>query len=158
MNQDISSVLSAVPLFKTLDPGEIAALSQLMAPQQFTSNQPLMVEGHPPPGLYVLLEGKVAVCKNQGPSVDHLCDLDAGECVGELEIFERSACSASVLAYGTVKTAVILEENLMLYFSQYPTAAMKIMWQMVHVLAARLRQSNVNYTSLKAITEGMLPE
>jgi CRP-like cAMP-binding protein len=158
MAVDLASVLSAIPLFKTLDPAEIASLCQMMALQSFSSNQPLMVEGHPPPGLYVLLEGKVAVCKSQGSGVDHLCDLDAGECVGELEIFERSACSASVLAYGNVKTAVILEQNLLRYFSAFPTAAMKILWQMVGVLAARLRQANVNYTSLKAITESMMPE
>jgi len=152
----MTAILSAIPLFKTLDPAEVASLSQLMALQEFTSNQALMVEGCPPPGLYVLLDGKVAVCKSQGTGTDHICDLDAGECVGELEIFQHSPCSASVLAYGTVKTAVILEENLMRFFSTFPTAGMKILWQMVYILGARLRQANVSYTSLKAITEQMM--
>ncbi len=155
MSHDLATVLAAIPLFKTLAPQEIAALVQLMARQQFTAGQPIMVEGHPPPGLYVLLDGKVAVSRGFGDGADHLCDLDAGECVGEVEIIDGHACTASVVAYGDVDTAVILAENLQRYFTAFPAAAVKILRQMISVLAARLRQTNVSYSSLKQIADSM---
>jgi CRP-like cAMP-binding protein len=155
MEHDLNTILRAVPLFKPLDDVEIAELAKLMASQSFTANQPIMVEGHPPPGLYVLLDGKVAVMKGKGDGADHICDLDAGECVGEVEIIENAACAASVVAYGNVETAVIVADNLNRYFTAYPNAAVKILRQMVNVLAARLRQLNVNYSSMKTIADGL---
>lgn len=57
MDHAIETVLKAIPLFKPFDANEIAELAKRMAPQDFARNQPILVEGHPPPGLYVLLEG-----------------------------------------------------------------------------------------------------
>jgi CRP-like cAMP-binding protein len=158
MTHDLTSILAAIPLFKPLEPKEVAALVQLFALQKFSANQPLLVEGQPPPGLYIVLDGRVTVCRRQGARVDHICDLDAGECVGELEIIERAPCSASVVAAGEVETAVIVPENLQRYFVAFPAAAVKILRQMVTVLAGRLRQTNVSYSSLKSIADSMMDE
>ncbi len=155
MTHDIKTILKAIPLFKTLDDREIEGLSKLMAMQKFEANQPIMVEGHPPPGLYVLLEGKVAVMKGKGNAADHICDLDAGECIGEIEIIENAPCSASVVAYGSVNTAVIVEANLNNFMNSQPRAAIKILRQMVVVLGERLRKSNISYSSLMTIAESV---
>lgn len=152
---DLSAILAAIPLFHTLDPHELGELVKLQAPQSFTQNQPILVEGHPPPGLYVILDGKVAVMKHRDGGGDLICDLDAGECLGEVEIIDNAPCSASVVCYGPVQTAVITKENLERYFAMFPGAANKILRQIVHILSTRLRQANVNYTSLMTIAEGM---
>ncbi len=155
MSQDLLTTLGAVPLFSTLDPTELGKFADLMAPQDFALNQPILVEGHPPPGLYVLLDGTVAVMKNKDDGADHICDLDAGECLGEVEIIDDTPCAASVVAYGDVKTVVIVKDNLEHFFTTNPVAANKILRQMVGVLAGRLRQSNVSYSSLMTIAEAV---
>jgi CRP-like cAMP-binding protein len=156
MEHDLNSILKAIPLFKTLEQEEVTELAKLMARQEFAANQPIMVEGHPPPGLYVILDGRVAVMKGKGDKGDHICDLDAGECVGEVEIIEHQLpCAASVVADGEVKNAVIVAENLNGFFERFPNAAVKILRQMVIVLASRLRRLNVNYSSLMSIAESL---
>jgi CRP-like cAMP-binding protein len=142
-----------------LSPQELSAFARLMATQTFEANQGIVVEGYPPPGLYVIVSGKAAVMRNkQGGGADHICDLDAGECVGEVEILDNSACSASVVCYDHVETAVIIKQNLEAYFAAQPVAAAKILRQMVHILSQRLRQSNISYSSLVTIAEGAASE
>ena len=158
MEHDLKAILAAIPLFKPLDPQDLDALVALMAPQDFERNQAIMVEGHPPPGLYVVLDGKVAVMKGFGDGADHITDLDAGECLGELEIVENAPCSASVVAHDAVKTAVITKDNLEKYFSTHPHAAVRVLRQMITVLSARLRKSNIVYSSIKAIADGMIDD
>jgi CRP-like cAMP-binding protein len=155
MEHDLRTILQAIPMFKLLGAADLDALVKLMAPQSFTRNQAIMVEGHPPPGLYVVLEGKVAVMKGFGEAADHICDLDAGECVGELEIVENAPCSASVVAHGDLKTAVITRDNLEKFFAAHPSAAVLVLRQMVTILSTRLRKANVSYASMKAIADGM---
>jgi CRP-like cAMP-binding protein len=155
MEHDLASILRAIPLFKSVDSADLAALVNLMALQEFTRHEAVVVEGHPPPGLYVVLDGKVAVMKGFGEAADHICDLDSGECVGELEIIENAPCSASVVAHGDVKTAVITKDNLEKFLAAHPPAAVQVLRQMVAVLSVRLRRANVSYASMKAIAEGM---
>lgn len=155
MSPDLHHILSQLPLFNTLDENELAELMKLMARQSFTANQAIIVEGHPPPGLYVILSGKVAVMKNRDGETDLICDLDGGECVGEVEIIDNAPCTANVVCYGDVDTAVIVRDSLETYFASQPAAANKILRQMVHILSARLRQTNVSYTSLMHIAESV---
>jgi len=155
MAPNLHEILAAIPLFSTLEPAEIAEFVRYMANQSFTANQPILVEGHPPPGLYVILDGKVAVMKRRGEDADLICDLDGGECVGEVEIIDNTDCTASVVSYGNVETAVIVKENLEAFFTTYPAAANKILRQIVRVLAARLHQANISYSSLMHIAESI---
>ncbi len=151
----IARVLGAVPLFGGLDALELAALGGIATVHKLARNQPLLVEGEPAPALYVVVSGKVAVMKRRGDLGDHICDLDGGECVGELEIIDGSPCSASVVAYGDVDVLRISRQAFEAFMSSRPPTAVKILRRMVAVLSARLRQSNVSYSSLKAIADGI---
>lgn len=152
---DLTKVLGAVPLFGELDPLELAALAGITTSHALGRNQPLVVEGAPVPALWVIVSGKVAVMKRRGESADHLCDLGAGECVGELEIVDGSPCSASVVPYGDVEALRIAKEAFEVFMAARPTTAVKILRRLVGVLSQRLRQTNTNYSSLKGIADAM---
>ena len=153
MSDELSAILAAIPLFQDLNDKELAALVALKSRQDFAAKESILVEGQPPQGLYIILDGKVAVMKHRDGGNDHICDLDGGECVGEVEIIDASLCAASVVCHGDVQTAVITKDDLESYFSANPIAAIKILRSMVHVLAARLRGTNSNYSSLMGIAE-----
>jgi NTE family protein/lysophospholipid hydrolase len=155
MKHDLKAILTAIPLFKTLDSDEINQLIKLMSLQEFKAGESLLVEGTPSLRLIVLLAGKVSVIKGSGESASHICDLDAGECVGEVGVLENAPCSANVVAVNDVQTASITRDDLEGYFGSHRLAAIKILRQMVTVLAARLRQTNVSYSSLMTIADNM---
>lgn len=155
MAYDLKSTLLAMPLFKKLDMDEVDELIKCMSLQEFKANETLLVEGTPSVRLFVILEGKVAVTKGVGNSASHICDLDAGECVGEVGVLENAPCSASVIAVTHVQTASISSDDLDRYFGARRLAAIKILRQMVCVLATRLRQTNVSYSNMASIAEGM---
>ncbi len=151
MSAPIAEILKALPLFKSLDAKELAALVALTRPQPFAAQQAMLVEGKPAAGLFVLLHGKVSV--NKG--ADTLCELDEGECVGEVEIIDGSPCAASVVCQTPVEAAVIRKDYLEAFFAAQPAAAYKILRQMVRLLASRLRRTNQSYATLKRIAESM---
>jgi CRP-like cAMP-binding protein len=148
---NLADILTALPLFHTLEPTEVVVLLRHMVTKKFTAKQALLTEGQPPSALYVLISGKVAVMKHQ----DHIVDLDAGECVGEVEIIDDSPCAASVVCLTDVETAALPKQTLESYFAAQPAAASKILRQMVRVLASRLRQTNASYSSMKRLAESM---
>ena len=67
----------------------------------------------------------------------------------------RSVKSRRYTICGPVETAVIVKENLEAFFNAYPQAANKILRQIVRVLAARLHQANISYSSLMHIAESI---
>ena len=104
-------------------------------------------------GFFVLLDGRVSVVR--GRDAHHICDLDAGESLGEVEIIDQSPCAASVVCLGKVEAAVIGKEDLEAFLAGQPRAAIKVLRQMVRVLATRLRATNASYSTLKEIAENM---
>ncbi|MBI5507780.1 MAG: cyclic nucleotide-binding domain-containing protein [Deltaproteobacteria bacterium] len=152
---ELKSILVAIPLFKNLDPDEIDALLKPMSLLAFKAGEALLVEGTPSERLIVLIAGKVAVIKGDGESASHICDLDAGECVGEIGVLENAPCSANVKAVSDVEAASISREDLERFFSSNRLAAIKILRQVVTVLAGRLRRTNVSYSSLMRIADDM---
>jgi len=73
-----------------------------------------------------------------------------------VEIIDGSPCAASVTCYTGVETAVITKANLEAYFAASPLAGYKILRQMIIVLAQRLRQTNISYSSLMHVAEGVV--
>ncbi len=155
MKYDLRSTLRAIPLFKKLEVDEIDELIKFMSVKEYKAREVLLTEGAPSVRLFVLLEGKVAVTKGAGKSLSHICDLDAGECIGEVGVLENAPCSANVVAVTDVQTASISSDDLDRYFGTRRLAAIKILRQMVCVLATRLRQTNVSYSNMVSIAEGM---
>ncbi len=155
MQHDLKSILLAIPLFKGLDSDELNQLIKLMTVREFNRDERLLVEGSPSEHLIVLISGKVSVIKGSGESGSHICDLDAGECIGETGVLERAPCSANVVALGNVQAASISSDDLESYFGSNRLAAIKILRQMVAVLSERLRRINVSYSSLMTITENL---
>jgi CRP-like cAMP-binding protein len=151
---DVNKLLAAVPLFSDLDALELQALAGITGMARAQDRQPLLVEGQPPPGIYVIVTGKVSVLKHRDGAGDHICDLDGGECVGEVEIIDGTPCAASVVALGDVDVLGISKQAFDAFLMARPVTAVKILRRMVSVLSSRLRQINTNYSSLKAIAEG----
>jgi CRP-like cAMP-binding protein len=155
MQQEFRSILAAVPLFKDLDKDELNQLIKLMSRHTYSADQLILAEGLPSERLIVLLSGTVSVVKGSVGLGSHLCDLGAGECIGETGVLERAPCSANVVASGRVETAAISSDDLERYFGSNRLAAIKILRQMVFVLSERLRRINLSYSSLKSITDAM---
>lgn len=152
---DIAKTLGAVPLFRELDALELAALAVITTAEKLERNQPLLVEGTPAAALWVIVSGKVAVMKRRGEVGDHICDLDGGECVGELEIIDGTPCSASVVPYGDVAALRISKQAFEVFLTGRPPTAVKILRRLVTVLAQRLRHTNQSYSSLKGLADAM---
>lgn len=155
MSSEHLQTLSMVPLFDTLEEAEIEELSNLLGVKEFAPGDDILTEGKPAWAMYVILDGEVAVIKTREDDEDVIAELHTGEVVGELEMIDASPCSATVRATSPVKTVLMSKNNFEAFLRLNPVAATKIMRQMVHIMAARLRESNVNYSSLMAITESM---
>ena len=147
--------LAMLPLFDTLEQSELEKLSELTAVKQFSVGEDILCEGKPAWAMYVILEGSVAVLKAREEQMDTIVELQAGEVLGEVELIDQSLCCATVRALEDVETILVSKNNFEAFLRSQPVAATKIMRQMVHILATRLRESNINYSSLMAITESM---
>lgn len=104
-----------MPLFAGLPKGLLEEVAQTAEVKAFAPGEVLVREGAPADALLVLLEGVADVVKREAlrPEVEHvISELDPGEIVGEVGLFDkrprsatvvaREACSAWILPYERV--------------------------------------------------------
>jgi CRP-like cAMP-binding protein len=77
--------------------------------------------------MYVVQEGKVEVVRSaNGPEVV-VAVLPAGECFGEMAIFERETRSATVRARGEARVLTVDKKTLLRRFQEDPTLALNLL-------------------------------
>ena len=98
----LSSLLKNVPLFHALDDALIEPLSRRARRRKFAAHEALFHEGDPGHTMYIVLEGRVRICKTtaSGQTV-HIAFLDPGDYFGEMALIDgspRMADAATVSA------------------------------------------------------------
>jgi CRP/FNR family transcriptional regulator, cyclic AMP receptor protein len=115
----------------------------------------IMLEGEESLDVYYLLEGHVRVNKrvvlHDGRHIQSgFCELAPGETFGELNLFDGSPRSASVIAIDEVKLVRINRDVLIDFLDAHPEEAYVLFKDWLQRLAKNLRQSNDRSSNLFA--------
>lgn len=128
---------------------ESAEFSQSRAASvvEYDAEVRIMMEGEESLDVYYILEGRVRVNKrvvlHDGRQIQSgFCELSQGDTFGELNLFDGSPRSASVIAIDRVKIIKINREILLNYLDAHPEEAYLLFKEWLQRLAKNLRTSN----------------
>ena len=118
----LSNLLATAPLFQPLDRKQRLDLLRRFTAHEVQAGTPLIEEGRPGQGLYVVLHGSVDVTKVDGDEKVFLATLGPGEVFGEISLLHDAATSATVTA-ATRSTVLFLARD---YFRRLVAAVPEI--------------------------------
>lgn len=131
-------MLESLFLFEDMPYAARLQVGRIVQEHYFAPGEVLVEEGSPGTSMYVVLEGEVFVsCK--GVQLAKLC---AGEHFGELSLADNLPRSASVSAATFGSAISISAEQLEEFCRQEPELGNVLLWKLLRVLGARLRQTN----------------
>lgn len=136
----IVNFLLETPLFRDLDPTELAEVVRIMQVQRVRGGQPVFRESDEGDAWFVLFSGEADVFK-ESPfgGARHLSTLVPPSCFGEMAILDGSRRSASVLAKGEVTVFRFPRLPFNDLLEEGNLAAYKLVYQMARVLSERQR-------------------
>jgi sigma-B regulation protein RsbU (phosphoserine phosphatase) len=132
-------LLSAVPLFRDVDPRVLEALAGAATERVYQPGQIIVQEGARGGEMFLIQQGSVEVVKGQGSDEMLLAHRGTGELLGEMSFLEDRPRFATVRAREPSRLLVFSEQGLSSALLQQP----ELLYRVVQTLSARLRESDL---------------
>ena len=149
----VTELLRSVAIFKDLDTGELARVSEVCREQTFAGGEYIFREGEAGNRLYLIVEGEVRISRDvPGSGEEALAVLKPGAMFGEMAVFDRSERSTDAISNGGTKVITIARSDFELLLDFNRELAHKVLWAMVRMLSARLRSTNDSLRTFLAMS------
>jgi CRP/FNR family transcriptional regulator, cyclic AMP receptor protein len=138
-SKEVVELLAQVPVFSTLEGGDLERIAQLAVPRSFEPGQAVFREGDRSDTCYVVHEGRARAVREHGDGrTITLATFGPGDIFGELALFEEERRSATVEALGPMSAVAVLGPDMRRLMAEHPQIAMRLLV----ALGRRLRESN----------------
>lgn len=149
----VTELLRSVAIFKDLEDGELARVSEVCREQTFVSGEYIFKEGEAGNRLYLITEGEVRISRTiPGSGEEALAVLKTGSLFGEMAVFDRSERSTDAISNGGTKCITISRSDFELLLDFNRDLAYKVLWAVVRMLSHRLRSTNDSLKSFLAMS------
>jgi CRP-like cAMP-binding protein len=149
----LTQLLRNVAIFKDLDDGELARVSEVCREQRFTSGEYIFREGESGSRLYLIVEGEVRISRDvPGSGEEALAVLKPGTVFGEMAVFDRTERSTDAISSAETLCITIARSDFELLLDFNRDLAYKVLWAIVRLLSARLRSTNDSLRSFLAMS------
>jgi CRP-like cAMP-binding protein len=140
---DVVELLGRVPVFSTLEPGDLERIAQMAVPRHFEPGQVVFREGDQSDTCYVVREGHARAVRSHGDGrTITLATFGPGDIFGELAMFEDERRSATVEAIEPTSVVGVLGPDMRRLLNEHPQIAARL----VIALGRRLRETNERLT------------
>jgi CRP/FNR family transcriptional regulator len=136
---DPVELLSRVPLFSELSPGDLDRISRVAVPRSFPAGVRVFHEGDRSDACYLVRSGDLRVTRehSDGRAIA-LATLGAGDLFGELAMLDGEARSASVETLSDVELLALPAIDMRRILAEHPEISVKL----IAALTRRLRETN----------------
>lgn len=136
---EIVELLARVPVFSTLQDGDLEQIAQLAVPRSFEAGQVVLREGDRSDTCYIVQAGRARAVHEHGDGrTITLATFGPGDIFGELALFEEERRSATVEALGEMRVVAVLGPDMRRLIAEHPQIAMRLLIG----LGRRLRETN----------------
>ena len=150
---NVVELLRNVAIFRDLDSGELARVSEVCREQTFASGEYVFREGEAGNRLYLIVEGEVRISRQvPGSGEEALAVLKPGALFGEMAVFDRSERSTDAISHGGTKVITISRSDFEILLDFNRDIAYKVLWAVVRLLSQRLRSTNDSLKSFLAMS------
>jgi len=109
----------------------------------FRTGQVICEEGDEGKEMYIILTGRVVVCKHiEGQMDTVVARFGPGECFGEFALFDRAPRSATVQAEEATQLLIFTRKDLEKLVDDHPQRAAEFLLVLMDEMADRLRNTN----------------
>ncbi len=137
------AILRRIPLFKGMRKPELLEFERLMHRRDYREDETVFFEGEPGVGMYIVQEGSVIICKNDGDGQrEILAELSKGEFFGELALLDESPRSATAVARDESKVLGLFRPDLLELIERKPRLGNKMLFQLALMIGDRLKRTN----------------
>ncbi|CAG1015909.1 Crp/Fnr family transcriptional regulator [Geobacter sp.] len=134
----LTAILRTIPLFASLPPEDIDALSRLIEIRSFPKNRTILHEADTSNYMYLVLAGKVRVVQNGANGTEQVLAIHRkGAFFGEMALLDGRTSPATLIAHEDATVGLI---DRPAFNSQILTND-RMLRQIIAVLCARLRES-----------------
>lgn len=142
-------LLRSLDLLKEVPDQELASLGELLKPVPLDDGAVLFEEGAEGGAMYFVSEGRIRVFKraSDGQPKD-LAILQAGECLGEMDLLSGGKRSAGVGAAGKALIFELRRDDMTAWLKAHPEPAMAFFAELARIQSGRLRQTSEELTML----------
>jgi CRP/FNR family transcriptional regulator len=138
-SSEVVELLARVPVFATLEQGDLERIAQLAVPRQFEPGQAVFREGDQSDTCYIVREGRARAVRSHGDGrTITLATFGPGDIFGELAMFEDERRSATVEAIEPISVVAVLGGDMRRLMIEHP----EISTRLVIALGRRLREMN----------------
>jgi CRP/FNR family cyclic AMP-dependent transcriptional regulator len=149
----VTDLLRNVAIFKDLDDGDLARISEVCREQSFVSGEYIFREGEHGNRLFLIVEGEVRISRTiPGSGEEALAVLKAGAMFGEMAVFDRHERSTDAISNGGTRCLTIARSDFELLLDFNRDLAYKVLWAVVRMLSGRLRSTNDSLRSFLAMS------
>ena len=136
---DPVELLSRVPLFSELSPGDLDRISRVAVPRSFPAGVRVFHEGDRSDACYLVRSGDLRVTREHpdGRAIA-LATLGPGDLFGELAMLDGEARSASVETLSDVELLALPAADVRRLLAEHPEISVKL----IAALTRRLRETN----------------
>lgn len=144
------AILAPIPMFAHCSERELRAVAAATRPRRFPAQTVLFRKGDPGTELFLVISGGVRIENDGKPIVT----LGAGSNFGEMAMLDEPRRSADAITVEDTEVLIISREAFFALLKGNPMLAVKILWNMLLRLSARLRSTSARLTELtEALTE-----
>jgi CRP-like cAMP-binding protein len=145
--------LRRVAIFKDLDDGELARVSEVCREQTFTPGEYVFREGEAGNRLFLILDGEIRISRQvPGSGEEALAVLKPGALFGEMAVFDRTERSTDAIANSRATVITIARSDFELLLDFNRDLAYKVLWAVVRMLSHRLRSTNESLRTFLAMS------
>jgi serine/threonine protein phosphatase PrpC/CRP-like cAMP-binding protein len=130
--------LQAAQLFHFFNYQELVKVASIVETKAFVRDERIFREGDPGDCLYVVLSGRVSVRKGDNA----IASLGPFEHFGEMALVDREPRSATVTAIEDTRLLSMKRADFLYLVKHERDMAVKLLWQFIGVLTARLRNTS----------------
>jgi CRP-like cAMP-binding protein len=127
-------------LFGTLGAKELRVVSSLLHERQYLKGEIVFDEGEEGQALYVVLSGRVLICRQGGADAVRIAEVPAGAMFGELALLDDAPRSAQARAMEDCVLAVLSRADFNGLVETHGAVASKIALQLARQLGQKLRE------------------
>jgi CRP-like cAMP-binding protein len=130
------SALQQIPLFASLTPAELRAITERAIEKHFEPGEALCREGEECRGLYLLAQGSVKIYKTSGAGREVMLAIEsAPSSVAEVPLFDNGPYPATVSAVESVTAYLLTKQDFQQVCRSHPDVPLKVL----AVVGQRLR-------------------
>lgn len=130
-------------LFATLRPRELRVIDGLLHEREYLQDEVIFDEGEEGQALYVVLRGRVLICKQAGTQIQRIAEIPSGALFGELALLDGIPRSAQARALEHCAIAALSRADFNGLIDTHAGIASKIAVQLARDLGQKLVAHNV---------------